>query len=272
MGFINTSTLAALAENRPICKAGTMEPAECIVSSTDIPSILFHTNSSAYDIGITFTFATADRLEYVDASIPLVETYYTAVVDARFAPDPSSLLANSVIRPIVLYMVGVISLFVSGSTLVIFLSETRAVRRSSELLQIKSHSARLRLSLVCSVETVFTMGSPMELRSPVSTAAVAGLSYTMIFVLAIFMALITSQLTTAQSGALPPPLASLAGARIAIQGNLLQPLLVNTVRAVPVVYATLDGAVASFYNGNRDRLDGFATQTEIVNYYQAAYL
>jgi hypothetical protein len=268
--FINSTTLTALSDGRPICKAGTVEPPECIVSKSDIPSILFHTNNTEFDIGITFTFATSDRLKFVDTSIPLLETYYSVLVDRQYAPESGAMLADTVTRPVVMYLFAVISIFIFGITLIFLVAETYLVRNSSELRHIHSYSARLRISFMAAIETVFTFSCPFDLRSPVSMLTVAVTSYAMVFFMAVFTALITSQLTAKQANTAPPALESLAGARIGIQGVLLKAFLAGPrVNAVPVVYDVLDGPVAAFYAGdNPDALDGFATQTEIVNYFQ----
>jgi hypothetical protein len=273
MGFINSTTLSALSASRPICKTGTIEPPECVVSKSDIPSILFHTNRTEFDIAITFTFATSDRLKFVDASIPLVETYYSVLVDRKYAPESGAMLAETVTRPIVMYLFSVITLFIFGISLIFLVAETFLVRHSSELRDIRSYSARLRVSLVAAMESVFTFSCPLDLHSPFSMLTVAVTSYAMTFVLAVFTALITSQLTAKQANAAPPALESLAGARIGIQGVLLKAFLAGPrVNAIPVVYDVLDGPVAAFYAGdNPDALDGFATQTEIVNYFQVRH-
>jgi hypothetical protein len=176
------------------------------------------------------------------------------------------MLADTVTRPIVTYLFSVISLFIFSITLIFLVAETFLVRNSSELRHIRSYSACLRISLIAAIETVFTF----SLRSPVSMLTVAVTSYVMVFHLAICTALITSQLTAKQANTAPPALESLAGARIGIQGVLLKAFLAGPrVNAVPVVYDVLDGPVAAFYAGdNPDALDGFATQTEIVNYFQ----
>jgi hypothetical protein len=272
MTFINSTTLATLAQGRPTCKPETVDPPECIISRSDIPSIMFNTNNSEYDIGITFTFANALRLRFVDTSIPLVETDYTVLVDGRYAPDNSGALVDAVMRPIVLYLFAIISLFAFVLTAVYFVSESSLVRNSSELLQIKYRSARLRVSFIAAVESVVTSASPLELRSPLSMFILYVSKYLLIFIMAIFTALITSQLTASQANNPPPGLSALAGARIGIQGVLLKPFVAGPrMNAIPVVYDTLDGAIVGFFADNPDRLDGVATQTDIINYFQAVY-
>jgi hypothetical protein len=273
MSFVNSTTLATLAQGRPTCKSGTLVPAGCIVSSSDIPSIMFHTDNSSYDIGITFTFVNAFRLKFVDTSIPLVETDYTVLVDERFAPNNAGSLADAVMRPVVIYLFSIILLFAFMLTVVYFVSEMTLVRNTSQLRKIKYRSARLRVCFVAAIESVFTFSSPLELRSPLSMVLLTVSNYVMIFLIGIFTALITSQLTASKANIRPPVLSAMAGARIGIQGVLLKSFVAGPrMNAVPIVYDTLDGAVAGFYGDNPDRLDGVATQTDIINYFQAAYV
>ena len=86
MHFIKPSTLAALAKSRPICDSGTFSPSDCVVNPSDIPSVLFHTPQNSFDIGITFSFVDPDRHTYVDPSIPLIDSYYSALLSPSYAP------------------------------------------------------------------------------------------------------------------------------------------------------------------------------------------
>jgi hypothetical protein len=163
-------------------------------------------------------------------------------------------------------------LFAFMLTIVFFVSEMILVRETSELHQFTSRSARLRVCFVAGVESVFTFSSPLELRSPVSLVTQSFSNYVLVFITAIFSALITSQLTASQANNPPPAMATLAGARIGIQGVLLKSFVAGPrMNAVPIVYDTLDGAIVGFYGDNPDRLDGVATQTDIINYFQAVY-
>ena len=93
-----------------------------------------------------------------------------------------------------------------------------------------------------------------------------------LFVLAVFGAVITSQLTTASILAVPPTVNVLRGLRIGIQTNLLQPILQSVqVAAIPVIYNTLEDAVKLIYTTNPDNLDGYMTTTEIVQYFNQKY-
>jgi hypothetical protein len=157
-----------------------------------------------FDIAITFTFATSDRLKFVDTSIPLVETYYSVLVDHKFAPESGAMLAETVTRPIVMYLFSVICLFIFGIALIFLLAESLLVRNSSELRHIRSYSARLRVSLIAAIETVFTFSCPLDLHSPFSMVTVAVTGYAMAFFTAVFAALLTSQLTAKQAATAPP--------------------------------------------------------------------
>ena len=264
MHFINSTTVAQLAHGRPICITGTMEPPECVISKSDIPSVLFHTNKTAFDVGITFTYATSDRLSYVDTSFPVVETYYTVLIDPKFAKAAAGTLLSSITRPTVMYLFAIIIIFKLATTFFFLLAESLLVAES-ELLEIRFLSSRVLTCFVSSVESVITGGCPLELKSPVSHVFHIAVNYAMVFMMTVFIAVITSQLTTATIGVATPELQDLAGARIGIQGVLLQAFLEGPgIRAVPVVYSDLEAPVARFYQDNPDRLDGFATQVRAV--------
>ena len=217
---INSTTLAELAANRPICKSGTTEPPECIVDKNDIPSILYHTENVTYDIAITFTFATADRLVYVDTSIPLIETYYSILLTPDFAKSGIGIL-ETLTRQSVLYLITILFLITIATTVVFFVAESFLVD-ASRLLKYRSLSGRLGASFLAACEHVLTFGSPLELSSAVSGVFRSVVTAVTVFLLAVFGALITSQLTVSNLQAGPPALADLRGARIAIQGVLLR--------------------------------------------------
>ena len=88
--LVNTSSFQALANGRPKCPkpvAGftSWVPDSCISSSTDIPSVMFHfpERDQPFDIGMSFSFASADRLQIIDASLPILDTY-----NANTIPNP----------------------------------------------------------------------------------------------------------------------------------------------------------------------------------------
>ena len=117
-------------------------------------------------------------------------------------------------------------------------------------------------------------GGPSEfpMETPLSRALHCILEVVQLFVLSVFGAVITSQMTTASIRALPPRLSDLRGLRIGIQTDLLQPFLVSVnVAAIPVIYNTLEDAVKLIYTTNPDNLDGFLTNTEIVQYFNQKY-
>ena len=110
------------------------------------------------------------------------------------------------------------------------------------------------------------------IESPISRALHCVLEIVNLFVLAVFVAVITSQLTTATILAVPPTVKDLRGLRIGIQTNLLQPFLQSVqVAAIPVIYNTLEDAVKLIYTTNPDNLDGYLTTTEIVQYFNQKY-
>jgi hypothetical protein len=223
MEFISSSTLAQLAKNRPICNTGTLLPDNCIVDRNDIPSILFHTENITYDLAITFTYVTSDRLTFVDTSIPLIDTYYSILLTPNFASSVPGIL-STLTRQSVLYLIAILFLVTVATAIVFFIAEGFLVE-SSHLLHYHCYSARFGIALLAASEHVFTFGSPLDLSSPISGFFRSAITAMTIFLLAVFGALITSQLTVSNLLAGPPTLSSIRGARIAIQGLLLKDFL-----------------------------------------------
>ena len=69
--------------------------------------------------------------------------------------------------------------------------------------------------------------------SPISHVVHCVLEVTQLFVLAVFAATITSQMTTAAILAIPPTIKDLRGLRIGIQTNLLQSFLQSAPVPIP---------------------------------------
>jgi ABC-type amino acid transport substrate-binding protein len=230
---------------------------------------MFNTNNSQYDIGITFTFATAARLEFVDSSLPILEAYYTILLGPKFVKHKND-ISSAMFDPAVLYILCVIILSTIVSAVIYFLAEMTTT--SSPLYEIKSYSGRLGQCFMIAVDNLLSVATVMELTSPVSILLRAIASYASLFLVTIFIAIITSRLTAATLHSSATTLQDIAGARIAVQGLLMRPFLQSPqTNAVAVVYDTLDPAVAGFYGANPDRLDGFAGQPEIVDYYRRLY-
>ena len=101
---INSTVLSNMAKGRPICPNGLPDKPNCIISKSDIPSILYHTaDKPVYDIGITFTYATKDRLKFMDTSLPIMQTYYTFMLTNSNCPSGSDFVAT-LIRQSVMYL------------------------------------------------------------------------------------------------------------------------------------------------------------------------
>ena len=102
--IINSTVLSNMAKGRPICPDGFPDKPNCIISKSDIPSILYHTSDKpVYDIGITFTYATKDRLKFMDTSLPIMQTYYTFMLTNSYCPSGSDFVAT-LIRQSVMYL------------------------------------------------------------------------------------------------------------------------------------------------------------------------
>ena len=244
-------------------------PLNCIVSKSDIPSVMFNTNNPQYDIGITFTFATAARLVFVDTSLPILEAYYTILLGPKFR-KPSSDITSAMFDPAVMYLLCVIIICTVLTATIYFFAEMST--KSSPLQAIPTYSGRLGQCFMIAVDNLLGVATVMELSSPVSIFLRAVASYFSLFLVTVFAAVITSRLTAASLSASTTALQDIAGARIAVQGVLMRPFLQSPqTNAVAVVYDTLDPAVAAFYGDNPDRLDGYAGQPETVDYYRRLY-
>ena len=107
--FLNNTDLNSLSLNRPICDVGSITPDNCVLSSTDVPSILFHTNSTMYDVGIAFAFADSQQLEYLETTVPIIEAYYMILLGEKYVKSGGDIM-KAIFSMAVLHIVGVIFL------------------------------------------------------------------------------------------------------------------------------------------------------------------
>jgi hypothetical protein len=182
---INSTVLKDLTSGRPTCKsqAGAASQPGCFTAANDATSVLFNfpTNASQYDVGITFTFATSERLRFVSSSLPLLETQYAVMLSPDFAIHDFSII-KAIIRDVVMYIFSIIILFMVGTSILYILAEGFFLQHS-ELLEKETWSERLLTCIVAAVETAFTMSSPLELSSPISLAFKGVASFAIMFVM-----------------------------------------------------------------------------------------
>ena len=269
--FLNTSSLAALAGQRPICQneSEIYGPENCVLNRADPVSVLFHTNQSLCDVGIIFTSATPEQLSYVDLSVPLVQSYYAVLVGPKYAKSGGDII-DAIFSQEVLYIVGIIFLVTLGTSIIYFVLESFI--STAEILEIDSYSGRLCVCFMVALSNLLTIATVTELANPASNVVHIIVSFVSLYLLTLFAAVICAELTSASLTSTAPLLRDLSGARIAcMEPALCDFLLSSQVNAAAIPYASLGPAVAAFYGDNPDRLDGFAAQPETVDYYLNVY-
>ena len=161
MSMITPQTLTRLAQHRPICwpSSESLQPPNCIVSSSDIPTLMFNTNQSHYDIGITFTYVTAQRWTFVDSSGPIMEAYYTIMLGPRFVVSATNIWAATM-DPAVLSLVCALFVVTLTTAITYFIAESTT--KSSKFHKLHSHSERLFVCFMVAVDNLLGVGTVME--------------------------------------------------------------------------------------------------------------
>ena len=264
------TNLSSLAANRPLCGPELQNSIGCIENSEDAASIIFNTNSSAFDVAIVFASVATDQMEYVEMTVPLTDVYYAALLRTSDDKANGIALLYVIFSSAVLHLIGVVFLITLGASLAYLIFENFI--HSSYILTVRAYSMRLAVCFMVALSNVLGLGTVVELAHPVSNAVRTAVSYASIFVISTFGALICSGLTANSMAPPPPTLRSLAGARIAVDSAAARDFLLSSkANAAAVLYASLGPAVAAFYGANPDRLDGFAAQPETVDYYLSVH-
>lgn len=163
--IVDNVTLAALAAGRPTCAPQSTLPPNCIVSEFDIGSVLFNSNTSTFDIGLTFDYISVDRLRFVDSSVPIFDAMYAVLLGPKYI-QPASNIAGSIFSAAVMYIVGLIFLFTLGTSLLYFICES--FKSTSEILEIQSYSGRLGACFLIALNNLLGVATATELNSPIS--------------------------------------------------------------------------------------------------------
>eukprot|EP00906_Rhabdomonas_costata_P031312 RCo044221 len=233
------------------------------------PFVVNHTTGrSQMDIGLSFAVISPDRLSVMDFSVSVMQSEWYLVLDGtKYGSQPMSFI-DSLTRPTVLYIFGIIALgaVVTGFLMLVF----EMFDQESELRTMMWWD-RIMWAIHAGMEVLLTASGP-DLRTPLAKVfrtigASAG-----IFLLAIFGGLVTSQMTTSSLNASPPSLSSARGARIlVVTGSVMTSFLQSlTIGAIPVEVADLELAAKQWYNGELD-VDGYATTTPLAFYLDSKY-
>jgi len=222
------------------------------------------TNRSTYDIGLSYSTISSDRMRTMDFSIPVVESQYVMGLTAAFRGHATS-LSESIVRKSVVYLFTVLTLFMLLNTVSITVVESLV--GNPEFVD-KPWSARLCAALEASIEITLSGGSPIPLRSPVSRLVRLTTVLATLFVLTLFGALVTSRLTAGQLQEQTPTIDNIRWKRILISSLTLQPFLQSDrISAYAVDTQNLKDDMQKFYAGQLKGFDGYALPEGITRYY-----
>ena len=192
--IVDNKTLSKIAAGRPICAPMGSSPPNCIISELDAASVLFNNNVSMFDVGITFDYLTAERLQFVSSSVPVFDAYYSILLGPKYI-QPAADVSGAIFSTAVMYIVGLIFLITLGASILYFLCES--FTSSSGILEIQSYSGRLGACFLIALNNLLAVATTAELSNPLSNLVRAAASYMSLFLVALFGAVITSELTAA---------------------------------------------------------------------------
>jgi hypothetical protein len=233
---------------------------------------MFHMkpDEQPFDIGMSFSFASADRLSIIDASLPLLDTYNAVLLSGKLCPAPTG-YSDLILRPSVFFVISILTIIVMGAAYIYFVAETWHADRSLINAQT-TLNGKLGLSVEFSSTSV--LGQRVNFSNPLSRATKTLVGFVNLIIMNILGAVVTSKLTASSINSATPSLSSLKGARIGIQleGTTLQSYIQSPqISAAAVLKDSLTGLAKDFFCSNPDRLDGFATNPEILKYLWSVY-
>eukprot|EP00759_Apiculatamorpha_spiralis_P014547 PhF_6_TR21160/c0_g1_i3/m.30479 len=251
------------------------------------PSILYYANStseayfgslsvnnatktSQYDIGLIFGSVTGSRIKIVDFTVTLGETQYVITLLPSFSKDQETFI-TTLVRQSVMHLFGVLALFVVANVIVLVIFETQS---QNPRFSKKPFYAQVFSALEGSLDiTLYGATNLYPQTSPVSeiTRILTGMAG--LFVLSMFAATITSQLTTSQLQYKPPSVDEMRGKKLLIVNTILKDFLQSDrISAIPIVAEDMAVAYEDFYqNGNPKGYDGIINAQAITSYYYDRY-
>lgn len=224
------------------------------------------TGESEYDMFVSFHTVSPERIRVLDFSVSVYQTDYRVALLPHFH-SPRVTLVKSVIRDSVLYLFSVIALIAAIMAVVIFVFE-HAATEPADLLE-QPLWQRVFWAMEQGLEATINGGTGGDLRHPVTRVlrTFAGL-IGLIYMVGIFGAVITSQMTTSALNSGDPTVTDLRGERVASSSPSITPYLESpqvgiVVRDVP----DIEEYAESFYNRSSGHLDsGFVAPSATVVY------
>uniref|UniRef100_A0A7S1ME98 Solute-binding protein family 3/N-terminal domain-containing protein n=1 Tax=Neobodo designis TaxID=312471 RepID=A0A7S1ME98_NEODS len=218
------------------------------------------TNTTQYDIIVAFHTVTPDRLNTFDFSISMYQTQYRAGLLPEFHKSAAG-LASSVIRDSVWYLLAVVSTMALVLGLVLLVAES--FHPESELMQM----SRWRRGLTCAeagFETMMSGSTSLALASQISRSVRALFAIMAMFVIAIFGAVITSQLTADAASQKQATVADLQGQRIAHALPSLHTWLQQGAGATVTEVRDIETFGDGFYRGQQPGFKGYVAESDVV--------
>jgi ABC-type amino acid transport substrate-binding protein len=222
------------------------------------------TSSAKYDLVIAYHTVTPDRLKLFEFSTVVLHSTDSVSLLPKYKKTSSGTLSGSVVRASVFYVFSIVTLFVAVTGFIIFVAEMldvnspiHEVPRWRKLLW----AAEMAFEIVLQGMTSERLSAQMS-RTIGKVGAMAS-----IFVMAVFGAVITSQLTASSLGSTTIDVKELRGRVIAIASETLIGYLESTsVGARTTMVVNLETFATDWYNGKYPAVDGIASSTEVLQY------
>ena len=218
------------------------------------------TNTSQFDMFIAYQTVTPTRLATYDFSISMYQTQYRAGVLPSFHKSPAG-LQSAVVRDSVWYLLAVVSTMALALTLIIWVAES--FHPDSELMQMPRWRRGLT-SAEAGFETMMSGSTSLAISSQISRTMRAIFAIMGMFVVCIFGAVITSQLTADSASQKHAVFDDVRGTRVAhaLPGlhAWLQAELGTQVVEVPDIETFAD----EFYRGGQPGYSGFIAESDVT--------
>eukprot|EP00759_Apiculatamorpha_spiralis_P032863 PhF_6_TR34185/c0_g1_i1/m.50051 len=229
------------------------------------------TNQSVYDVIITFHTVTPTRMIMYDFSVTVVASSDTVALRPSYL-IPTGSLAQSVVRPAVLYIVSVMSFVIVAGAIVILICEHFFTELSP--IHMLAPWKKYVWALEMSFEATFTWSTSEVVVHQISRSIRPMIAILSLFLISVLGALITADLTTSSSQFTTVNVADLAGTsgKIAIASSTLKSYF-DSLNIATKQFDNINEFAEKFYSGDPIYKDyfGFCTSSEVVNYLHNKY-